>query len=134
MNYKYKSFSFICFALSVVTKEVTTTESNDNSIELFDNILYQRINEIGENIKDIYFAWSIIKQLIETNKAFLYRPYEEVIDNTLHGDTEYELADNFIADLLKGLSNLVGQNKRLFDSFYKIGADKCLDDLMINSN
>lgn len=134
MNYNYKSFSFICFALSVVTKEVAATESNDNSIELFDNILYQRINEIGENIKDIYFAWSIIKQLIMTNKSYLYRPYEEVINNILYDYTEHELTDNFDARLLKVLNNLINYNKKIFGSFYVMGADKYLDDLLMNSD
>ena len=134
MLYKYKSFTFICFTLSVITKEVAATESNEHSAELFDDILYQRLNEASDDIKEIYFAWSIIKQLVETNKTFLYRPHEKVIDTILYDGIEYELTDNFDTGLLKALNNLINHNKRLFSSFYEMGADKYLDDLIKNSD
>lgn len=130
MYYAYKSFAFICFALSVVTKDIVTKEAPNNSIELFDNILYQGIDKVDDDIKDIYSAWSIIKKLIITNKAFLYKPYQKVLDSILYGETGYEIAENFDVDLLKSLRSHISSNKDIFTYFFKMGANHFLDELL----
>lgn len=130
MKYAYKSFTFICFALSVVTKEIVTKEASDNSIELFDAILYQKLDDVDGSIKEIYSAWTIIKKLIETNNAFLHKPYQEVLDGILYDKTEYKITENFDVALLRSLKGHVSSNKDLFTSFFKIGADHFLDELI----
>lgn len=130
MKYAYKSFAFICFVLSVVTKEKIIIEAPDNSIELFDNILYQRIDKVDNDIKDIYFAWSIIKKLIDTNNSFLYKPYQKVLDGILYGKTEYEITENFDVNLLRSLKSHVSSDKGLYSSFFEMGADCFLNELI----
>lgn len=130
MNYAYKSFAFICFALSVVAKEIATKVAPDNSIELFDNILYQRLDGVGDELKDIYSAWSIIKKFITTSRAFLYRPYDEVLNNILYDNTEFEFVENLDVSLLKDLKTLISNNKEKFKTFYDIGASRCLNELI----
>lgn len=130
MNYAYKSFAFICFALSVVTKEIVTKEAPDNSIELFDNILYQRLDGVDDELKDIYSAWSIIKKFITTSRAFLYRPYDKVLNNVLYDNTECEFTENLDVSLLKDLKTLISNNKEKFKTFYDTGASRHLDELI----
>lgn len=130
MNYTYKYFAFTCFALSVVAKEIATKAAPVNSIELFDNILYQRFDNVDDDVKDIYFAWSIIKKLIITNRTFLYRPYDEILNNVLYDNTEFEFTENLDVSLLKDLKTLISNNKEKFKTFYDTGASRHLDELI----
>ena len=128
MNYVYKSFAYICFALSVVTKEAVSKEQSNNSIELFDNILYQRPGYVDDNMKDVYLAWSTIKELID--KSFPYRLYEETLDDILYNDTVFELSENLDKTLLRKLDVLIGNNKETSNFFNEIGASRFLDELI----
>lgn len=130
MNYTYKTFTFICFALSAVTKEMAIKVAPDNSIELFDDILYQRLDNVDDNVQNIYFAWSLIRQIIADNESLLYRPYKKVIDNILYGESEYELMTSPNEDLLKDFGNLISKNKEMFKTFYDMGALRCLNELI----
>lgn len=132
MNYVYKSFAYICFALSVVTKEAVSKEESNNSIELFNNILYQRLDYVGDNMKNVYLAWSTIKELID--KSFPYRPYKETLDDILYNDTVFDLSENLDKTLLRKLDSLIGNNKETFGLFNEIGANRFLDELIKMSN
>lgn len=132
MNYAYKSFTFICLALSVVTKEIVTKKAPNNSIELFNNILYQRNDKVDNDIEDIYSAWSIIKNLIITNRTFLYRPYDEILNNVLYDNTEFQFTENLDVSLLKDLKTLISNNKEKFKTFYDTGASRYLNELISN--
>ena len=132
MNYVYKSFAYICFALSVVTKEVVSKEESNNSIELFNSILYQRPGGVDDNMKNVYLAWSTIKQLID--KSFPYRPFKETLDDILYNNTVFELSGNLDKTLLRKLDSLIGNNKETFNLFNEIGANRFLDELIKMSN
>ena len=132
MNYTYKTFTFICFALSAVTKEMAIKVAPDNSIELFDDILYQRLDNVDDNVQNIYFAWSTIKELVD--RSFPYGTYEETLDDILYNDTVFELSENFDKTLLRKLDSLIGNNKETFNLFNEIGANRFLDELIKMSN
>ena len=132
MNYVYKSFAYICFALSVVTKEAVSKEESNNSIELFNNILYQRPDYVGDNMKNVYLAWTAIKELI--GKSFPYRPYKETLDDILYNNTVFELSENLDKTLLRKLDSLIGNNKETFNLFNEMGANRFLDELIKISN
>lgn len=132
MNYVNKSFAYICFALSVVTKEAVSKEQSNNSIELFDNILYQRPGYGNDNMKSVYLAWSTIKKLVD--KSFPYRPYKETLDDILYNDTVFELSEDLDKILLRKLDSLIGNNKETFNLFNEIGANRFLDELIKTSN
>lgn len=132
MNYVYKSFAYICFALSVVTKEVVSKEESNNSIELFNSILYQRPGGVDDNMKNVYLAWSTIKQLID--KSFPYRPFKETLDDILYNNTVFELSGNLDKTLLRKLDSLIRNNKEAFNLFNEIGANRFLDELIKMSN
>lgn len=132
MNYVYKSFAYICFVLSAVTKEAIFKEESSNPIELFDDILYQRLDYISNSMKDVYLAWTTIKKLVD--KSFPYRPYKETLDDILYNDTVFELSENLDKTLLRKLDVLIGNNKETFNLFNEIGANRFLDELIKMSN
>lgn len=136
MLYIYKSFSFICTSLAVVTKEVLS--KTDEPFELFEGIIYQKLGENpsfpgytnSKELEKLYQAWFLIKQLIEKNNSFGNLPYENVIQNILYTDTKYEITDYFHYDIMSKLKNLIDSEKKLFQSFFVMGADRYLNELM----
>ena len=92
--------------------------------------MYQRLDNVDDNVQNIYFAWSLIRQIIVDNESLHYRPYKKVIDNILYGDSEYELMTSPNEDLLKDFSNLISKNKEMFKTFYDMGASRCLNELI----
>ena len=132
MNYFYKFFAYICFELSVVAKKAVSKEQSNNSIELFNNILYQRHGYVDDNMKNVYSAWTTIKDLID--KSFPYRLYKETLDDILYNDTLFDLSENLDKTLLRKLDSLICNNKETFNLFNEIGANRFLDELIKMSN
>lgn len=136
MSYIYKSFAFICTSLAVVTKEVLSKA--DEPFELFEDIIYQKLGENpsftgyanSKELEKLYQAWSLIKRLIEENNSFDKATYKEVIQNTLYTDAEYEITDCFHYEIISKLKNLIDSEKELFQSFFVMGADRYLNELI----
>lgn len=126
MNYFYKFFAYICFELSVVAKKAVSKEQSNNSIELFNNILYQRPGYVDDNMKNVYSAWTTIKDLID--KSFPYRLYKETLDDILYNDTVFELSENLDIVFLREIYSITNSYKETFNAFNEMGANRFLDE------
>lgn len=136
MSYIYKSLAFICTSLAVVAKEVLS--KTDESLELFEDIIYQKLGENpsfdsytnSKELEKLYQTWLLIKKLIEKNNNFDNVLYESVIQNILYTDAEYEITDCFHYEAVSKLKNLIESDEALFQSFFVMGADKYLNELI----
>lgn len=132
MNYTYKSFAFICASLVAVTEEFVAR--TDSSFEMFEDIIYQRLEkssyEDNETLGKLYYVWSLVKELIEENKSLLKFGYAQVIKDILYSDIEADIDDSFHYGILTKLNDLLNGDKELFKTFFDMGADRCLLELM----
>lgn len=132
MNYTYKSFAFICTSLAAVTEEFVS--NTNSSFEMFENIMYQRLEkssyEDNEALEKLYNVWSLVKELIEENKDLSGPSYAQVIKDVLYSDIEADIDNSFSYDVLTKLNDLLNSDKKLFKTFFDMGADRYLLELM----
>lgn len=132
MNYTYKSFAFICTSLATVTEEFVS--KTNSSFEMFEDIILQRLEKSSykddEALNKLYYAWSLVKELIEENKYLSKSSYAQVIRDILYNDIETDIDDSFHYDILTKLNDLLDSDKDLFKVFFDMGADRYLLELM----
>ena len=132
MNYNYKSFAIICISLAAVTEELVS--KTNSSFEMFEDIILQRLEKSSykddEALNKLYYAWSLVKELIEENESLSKSGYAQVIKDILHSDIEDDIDECLRYDILTKLNDLLNSDKKLFKVFFDMGADRYLLELM----